>query len=143
MTDTVTALQARRLRLLAGKPLAEVDRLWQLESLHGFVPQALVAWERVGESVDYAVLAQREQRQREIIAKLGRDVVAAYRASNPDDIDPESENHATNNPDGTADPDAASRSTGADEPVFGIGDGSGSEPELLRDDADGFQRDGS
>lgn len=58
--ETVTALEARRLRLLAGKPMAEVVRLWRLESAEGLVPWAPVAWARVGEPVDYADLERRE-----------------------------------------------------------------------------------
>lgn len=60
MNDYVTAAEARRLRLLVGKPLAEVDRLYQLESFGGYDPRALVMFDKVGEPVNYADLRQRE-----------------------------------------------------------------------------------
>jgi hypothetical protein len=34
----MNALQARYVRLLAGLPLEEVNRLWRIESLEGFAP---------------------------------------------------------------------------------------------------------
>lgn len=69
----VTAFEARRLRLLVGKPLAEVDRLWRLESLAGLAPNQQVPWSRVGEPVDYVDLEQREIDT----AKLLREAAAA------------------------------------------------------------------
>jgi hypothetical protein len=56
----ITALEARRVRLRVGKPLAEVDRLYRLESFHGQQPYRLVPWYRVGEAVDYGELLRRE-----------------------------------------------------------------------------------
>jgi hypothetical protein len=70
MDDTVTALQARHLRLRIGKPLAEVDRLWQLESSSGFDPHAPVPFSKVGESVDYAELERLENIRK---TQLGKD----------------------------------------------------------------------
>jgi hypothetical protein len=60
MSETLTALEARRLRLIVGKPLAEVDRLWRLESLEGLAPGRLVPFEKVGQPVDYRELARLE-----------------------------------------------------------------------------------
>lgn len=42
MADLVTALEARRIRLLARRPLSEVDRCYERESLCGFAPRRLV-----------------------------------------------------------------------------------------------------
>jgi hypothetical protein len=60
MSETLTALEARRLRLIVGKPLAEVDRLWRLESLEGIDPGRPVPFDRVGAPVDYRELEQLE-----------------------------------------------------------------------------------
>jgi hypothetical protein len=59
--ESVTALEARNLRLRLGKPLAEVDRLWRLESVDGLYPDGPVPFARVGEPVDYVELAARER----------------------------------------------------------------------------------
>jgi hypothetical protein len=58
--DTVTAVQARRLRLKIGKPLAEADRWWRLESNNGLNPNAPVPFSRIGEPTDYKELARLE-----------------------------------------------------------------------------------
>jgi hypothetical protein len=56
VSEYVTALEARRLRFLAGKPSAEVARLWRVESTGGLEPNALVPFEQVGAPVDYREL---------------------------------------------------------------------------------------
>ena len=65
---TVTALEAWSLRRYAGKPLAECERLYRLESDSGRCPDARVTWEtdrrikreidRVPPTLDEAVQAK-------------------------------------------------------------------------------------
>jgi hypothetical protein len=57
----VTALEARRVRLLSGKPMAEVLRWWTLESWAGRYPDRRVPLERAAAPTDYRELAQLER----------------------------------------------------------------------------------
>jgi len=57
----ITAAEARTIRLLAGKPLAEVQRWWNLESSGGLNSQAMVPVERATAPTNYAQLAELEE----------------------------------------------------------------------------------
>ena len=61
IAEFVTATEARTLRLLAGKPLAEVQRWWRLETLEGLDREAIVPSARALAPTNYAELELLEQ----------------------------------------------------------------------------------